>query len=108
VGLARAIEIAAFDRPIFSEQALAWGLVTTVVEDGQALEEAVSMARELAERSLNSFGWSKQLLTDSFNTSFETHIEHEREGIRSSVSSRDGQEGIRAFVEKRKPVFNVP
>jgi 2-(1,2-epoxy-1,2-dihydrophenyl)acetyl-CoA isomerase len=108
VGLARAIEIAAFDRPIFPEQALTWGLVTRVVEDGQALEEAISMARELAERSLNSFGWSKQLLTDSFNTSFETHIEHEREGIRSSVSSRDGQEGIRAFVEKRKPVFNVP
>jgi 2-(1,2-epoxy-1,2-dihydrophenyl)acetyl-CoA isomerase len=107
VGLARALEIAAFDQPIFSEQALAWGLVTTVVEDGQALEEAVSMARELAERSLNSFGWSKQLLTDSFNTSFETHIEHEREGIRSSVASRDGQEGIRAFVEKRKPIFNV-
>ena len=108
VGLARAIEIAAFDRPIFAEEAQTLGLVTRVVEDGQALGEAVSMARELAERSLNSFGWSKQLLTDSFNTSFETHIEHEREGIRSSVVSRDGQEGIRAFVEKRKPVFNVP
>lgn len=108
VGLARAMEIAAFDQPILSEQALAWGLVTRVVEDGNALEEAKSMARELADRSLSSFGWSKQLLTDSFNTSFETHIEREREGIRSCVGVRDGQEGIRAFVEKRKPVFNVP
>jgi len=108
VGLARALEIAAFDRPIFSEEALALGLVTRVVEDGHAVEEAINMARELADRSLSSFGWSKQLLTDSFNTSFETHIEREREGIRSCVGVRDGQEGIRAFVEKRKPVFNSP
>jgi len=108
VGLARALEIAAFDRPIFAEEALALGLVTMVAEDGHALEEAVSMARELAERSLSSFGWSKQLLTDSFNTSFETHIEREREGIRSCAAHRDGQEGIRAFVEKRKPIFNIP
>ena len=107
VGLARALEIAAFDPPISSEQALAWGLVTRVVEDDQALEEAVSMARELADRSLSSFGWSKLLLTDSFNTSFETHLEHEREGIRTCVAHRDGQEGMQAFVEKRKPVFNV-
>ncbi len=107
VGLARALEIAAFDLPIFPEQALAWGLVTKVVDDGQAVEEAVNMARELAERSLSSFGWSKQLLTDSFNTSFETQIEHEREGIHSCAAARDGQEGIRAFVEKRKPIFNV-
>ena len=107
VGLARAMEIAAFDMPIFPDQALAWGLVTKVVDDGQALEEAVNMARELADRSLSSFGWSKQLLTDSFNTSFETHIEREREGIRTCVGLRDGQEGIKAFVGKRKPVFNV-
>jgi 2-(1,2-epoxy-1,2-dihydrophenyl)acetyl-CoA isomerase len=108
VGLARALEIAAFDRPISAEQALAWGLVTNVAEDGHALEEAVNMARELAERSLNSFGWTKQLLTDSFNTSFETHIEREREGICSCAIHRDGQEGMRAFIEKRKPIFNAP
>jgi len=107
VGLARAIEIVAFDRPVTSEQALAWGLATKVVEDGHALEEAVNMARELAEGSLNSFGWSKQLLTDSFNTPFETHLEREREGLRNCAAHRDGQEGIRAFAEKRKPVFNV-
>ncbi|MEE8470369.1 MAG: enoyl-CoA hydratase/isomerase family protein [Dehalococcoidia bacterium] len=107
VGLARALEITAYDRPISSEQALSWGLATKVVEDGHALEEALNMARDLAERSLSSFGWSKQLLTDSFNTSFETHLEREREGIRSCAAHADGQEGISAFIEKRKPVFNV-
>ncbi len=107
VGLARALEIVAFDRPISSEQALAWGLVTKVVDDEHVLEEAVKMAQELAERSLNSFGWAKQLLTDSFDTSFETHLEREREGIRSCAAHRDGQEGMQAFAEKRQPIFNV-
>jgi 2-(1,2-epoxy-1,2-dihydrophenyl)acetyl-CoA isomerase len=107
VGLARALEIVAFDKPISSEQALTWGLITKVVEDGHALEEAVNMARELAKISLNAFGWSKQLLTDSFNTSFETHIERERAGLRSCAAHPDGKEGLQAFVEKRKPVFNI-
>jgi 2-(1,2-epoxy-1,2-dihydrophenyl)acetyl-CoA isomerase len=107
VGLARALEIVAFDRPISSEQAEAWGLATRVVEDGSALEEAMNMARTLAKGSLHSFGWSKQLLTDSFNTAFETHLERERAGLCSCAAHPDGQEGLRAFGEKRKPVFGA-
>lgn len=107
VGLARALEIAAFDRPISSQQALAWGLATKVVEDGRSVKEAVEMALELASGSLNSFGWSKQLLTDSFNTAFEAQIERERAGLSSCAAHPDGKEGLQAFVEKRKPVFGA-
>ena len=106
VGLARALEIAGFDAPISSEKAFAWGLVTRVVDDGCALEEAVNMAHELSNNSVNSFGWSKQLLTDSFNSAFESHIERERLGLRSCAEHPDGKEGLQAFVDKRKPVFN--
>jgi 2-(1,2-epoxy-1,2-dihydrophenyl)acetyl-CoA isomerase len=105
VGLARALEIAGFDAPISSEQALTWGLVTRVVDDGRALEEAVNMAHELSNSSVNAFGWSKQLLTDSFNTAFEAHIERERLGLCSCAEHPDGKEGIQAFVDKRKPTF---
>ena len=107
VGLARALEIAAFDRPISSQQALAWGLATKVVEDGRSVKEAVEMAHELASGSLNSFGWSKQLLTDSFDTAFEAQIERERAGLSSCAAHPDGKEGLQAFVEKRKPVFGA-
>jgi 2-(1,2-epoxy-1,2-dihydrophenyl)acetyl-CoA isomerase len=107
VGLARAMEIAAFDRPITGEQALAWGLVTKVVADDGVLKEATDMAKELAERSVNSFGWVKQLLADSFNMSLEKQLEHEQEALRHCANHADGREGVRAFVEKRKPVFNV-
>jgi 2-(1,2-epoxy-1,2-dihydrophenyl)acetyl-CoA isomerase len=106
VGLARAMEIMAFDKPISSEQALSWGLATKVVEDENVLEEATRMTLELAGRSLNSFGWAKKLLTDSFDSSFETHIERERRGLAACAAHPDGMEGLRAFSEKRKPIFN--
>ena len=105
VGFARAMEIVAFDKPISSGQALTWSLVTKVSEDGQVMEEARNMARELGKVSLNSFGWCKELLTDSFHTTFETQIERERMGISQCGAHPDGREGLKAFTEKRKPIF---
>jgi 2-(1,2-epoxy-1,2-dihydrophenyl)acetyl-CoA isomerase len=105
VGLARALEIVAFDRPIPARQALDWGLATKIAPDDRVLEEAMAMAHELAGISLNAFGWAKRLLTDSFDSAFEAHIERERLGIASCVVHPDGQEGLQAFIEKRKPVF---
>lgn len=105
VGLARALEIAAFDQPISSAQALEWGLVTKVVPEDQVIEEAMSMLQGLATSSLHSFAWSKRLLGDSFNNTLETQLELERQGISDCARHPDGREGIQAFLEKRKPVF---
>ena len=105
VGFSRALEIAAFDKPIPSEQAFQWGLVTKVVADGQALSEATAVVQDLARRSLNSFAWTKKLITDSFNTSFETQLEIERAALEACALHPDGQEGLTAFSEKRKPEF---
>ena len=105
VGYARALEIAAFDKPISSSQALDWGLVTNVAATGQALNDATTMAQELSQRSLNSFAWTKKLITDSYNTSFETQIEIERAALEACAEHADGREGLSAFSEKRKPVF---
>ena len=105
VGLARSLEIAAFDKPISADQALEWGMVTQVVDDGKAVEAALTMLQHLSQRSIQSFGWSKILLTDSFTTSFESQIELERAGLCDCAGHPDGQEGLNAFVEKRKPVF---
>ena len=105
VGLARALEIAAFDEPISAEQALTWGLATRVVEDGQALEAAMAMAHELAARSVHSFGWAKELLGASFDTPLEAQLERERRGLAACAAHPDGEEGLRAFVEKRPPRY---
>jgi 2-(1,2-epoxy-1,2-dihydrophenyl)acetyl-CoA isomerase len=106
VGLARSLEIAALDEPISSEQASQWALVTKVVDDGTALEEAKSMLKMLLKKSTHSFGWSKRLLIDSFNHSFEAHLELEREGLSDCANHPDGQEGLKAFIEKRKAIFS--
>jgi len=105
VGYARALEIAAFDEPISADQALSWGLVTKVVEDGQALAEATAMIQLLARRALNSFGWSKKLITDAFSTSFESQLELERNALEACADHADGREGLAAFTDKRKPKY---
>ncbi len=106
VGMARAMEIIAFDAPIPAEQALAWGLATRVVPPDQLLTSATEMARTIARGSLHSYGAAKRLLTDSFDTSFETQLERERNGLATCAAHADGQEGLRAFTEKRKPTFS--
>lgn len=106
VGLAKAMEILAFDRPISAEQALTWGLVTEVVENGQAVNRALDMVQEITKLPLSSFRASKKLLTDSFHTPFEHQLEKEREFLAWCADHPNGQEGIKAFLEKRSPVYN--
>lgn len=105
VGLARALEIAAFDEPISSSRALEWGLVTKVAGDDEVQKEALAMLEGLAKSALHSFAWSKRLLLESFNNTLETQLELERQGISDCAGHPNGQEGIKSFVEKRKPVF---
>ena len=105
VGLARAMEIMAFDHPISASQALEWGLATRVTPDAEVLPSALAMLDELTRSSLQSFAWSKKLMNDSFHHSLEEQLELERQGISDCAAHADGQEGIRAFVEKRRPTF---
>lgn len=106
VGLARALEIAAFDPPIDAKKAHSWGLVTEVVENGESVKRAIELLQEMKKTPLSSFAATKKLLTDSFNTGFEAHLEKERELLSWCADQPNGREGIAAFLEKRKPVFN--
>jgi 2-(1,2-epoxy-1,2-dihydrophenyl)acetyl-CoA isomerase len=105
VGLAKAMEIAVFDTPISSKKALSWGLVTEVVEDGQAVKRAVELINKMKRIPLSSFAACKKLITDSLNTSFETQLENEREILSWCADQPNGREGVEAFLEKRKPVY---
>ena len=106
VGGARALEIVAFDPPIPARQALEWGLATKVVAVGAVVDEAVALAARIAAGSLHSYGLSKRLLGDAFDTPLEAQLEREREALAACGAHADGQEGLRAFGEKRKPSFS--
>ena len=106
VGLARAFEIAAWDKPIAAEQALSWGLITKIAAEEKVIGEAEVLVREILKGSIFSFGWSKQLLTDSFHSSFEAQLQKERQALFSCAAHEDGREGLKAFLEKRKPEYN--
>jgi len=106
VGMAKAMEIAVFDDPIPAARCLELGLATKVVDDGESLNEARAMAVQLAERSQHALGWAKKLFAQSFDTPLEAQLELEREGLAACGGHADGQEGMRAFAEKRKPRFN--
>jgi 2-(1,2-epoxy-1,2-dihydrophenyl)acetyl-CoA isomerase len=105
VGMARALEIAAFDRLISAEEALAWGLITEVARDGESVEKAAGLVERIKKGPLSSFAASKRLITDAFDTSFESQLEREREFLSWCADHPNGQEGIRAFIEKRTPVY---
>lgn len=105
VGMARALEIAAFDERIPAQKAQEWGLVTRLAEDGTGREAALAMAEALARRSLHSFRCCKELFNKSFERSFEEQAEWERRYLTACARHEDGQEGLRAFVDKRPPRF---
>ena len=105
VGLARAMEIASFDRPISAEQALSWGLVTEVVGNGESVKRSHLMIEEMRRVAPSSFLAAKALMTDSFQTPFETQLEKERQFLAWCADHPNGKEGVAAFLEKRKPRY---
>lgn len=105
VGTAKAMEIAALDRPIPAEQALSLGLATEVAADDRVLERALALLREVNARPLSSFGASKKLINASLCTPLEVQLERERELLTWCADHPNGREGVAAFLEKRKPVF---
>lgn len=107
-GLARALEIAAFDEPIDAAHAASGGLATRIAAAGAALDGPRVLTHELQGRSLASFASSKRLLRRSTETPLEVQLEHERAGIVACARTAEGAEGISAFVGKRAPDFQQP
>ena len=105
IGARRAMELMLLNRPLLAKQALDWGLVNEVVDDGDLLERALEIAGQLADGATGAFGQTKRLVAHALGA-LESHMTLESETIASQAASVDGIEGIRAFLEKRKPDFS--
>lgn len=105
VGFKRAMELTLTNRVLSAHEAREWGLVSEVVAADKLAQRAEEMARSLAEGPTQAFGSAKRLLHSGWNQSLETQMELESRAIADTGQSRDGKEGIAAFVEKRKAKF---
>jgi 2-(1,2-epoxy-1,2-dihydrophenyl)acetyl-CoA isomerase len=105
VGLHRASVMTMLAEKMSAEQAREWGLVYMVTEPEALLETAVGTARQLATMPTRAFGLIKRGFNKSLGVDLDEQLDYEEELQREAGATADYAEGVRAFLEKRKPVF---
>jgi 2-(1,2-epoxy-1,2-dihydrophenyl)acetyl-CoA isomerase len=105
VGLRKAQEMILTNRRVASAEAESIGLVTRVVDDEALEAEGLNAATHLARSATAALGAARSLLLESFPATLETHLEREARAISAAGAGGERQEGIAAFLAKRKPNF---
>jgi 2-(1,2-epoxy-1,2-dihydrophenyl)acetyl-CoA isomerase len=105
VGWSRAMELSILAERLPAEKALEWGLVNRVVADGQALNAALELGRELAAGPTVSMALIRKAYWQSFNNTYEQQLHLESELQTEAGRTEDFTEGVTAFFEKRPPAF---
>ncbi|MDD4335321.1 MAG: enoyl-CoA hydratase-related protein [Desulfotomaculaceae bacterium] len=104
-GFARANEMVFLDPVFDADQALTMNLIHKVVAPEELAEAARVWAEKLAAGATRSFAIAKQNLNQALLSLLERQLEVERQGVLDAAQSDDYQEGLEAFLKKRKPLF---
>ncbi|MEE4236925.1 MAG: 2-(1,2-epoxy-1,2-dihydrophenyl)acetyl-CoA isomerase PaaG [Anderseniella sp.] len=105
VGEARAKGLAMLAEPLLAEKALEWGLIWQVCDDDKLMVEAAALAAKLASQPTRAFALIKQAINASSSHGLSEHLDVEARLQAQAASTHDYNEGVAAFLEKRKPVF---
>jgi enoyl-CoA hydratase len=105
VGKALAMEMVLTGRFITAAEALQAGLINRITPVELYLEEAVNLAKAIAAMSPLAARMAKEAVLKAFDTGLEEGLHFERRNFYLLFASADQQEGMRAFMEKRAPVF---
>jgi 2-(1,2-epoxy-1,2-dihydrophenyl)acetyl-CoA isomerase len=105
VGTGHAMEMFLLGDTINAEEACRLGLVNFIVEHEKLAEETQSLAKRLAAGPALSLALMKQAMYERLETQLDSMMEHEVEAQMKCFQSTDFDEGLRAFLEKRKPKF---
>ncbi len=105
VGKAKAMEMCLTGRMMDADEAERAGLVSRIVSSDKLLEEALSVAGQIAAMSRPSVLMAKESVNRAFATTLDEGLLFERRLFNASFGTEDKKEGMAAFIEKRRPDF---
>ncbi len=105
VGRHRAMLLVMTGRIFSGADAHDMGVVSEVTPTGQALTRSIEIAREIAAMPPISVKQIKEIINAGLNAPLDTALMLERKAFQLQFATRDQKEGMRAFLEKRKPKF---
>ena len=105
VGMRRAQELFLLNRRLTAQEALAFGLVSRLAPSDAVESEAAAIVATLAAGPTRAYGAVRRMLRQSFETGLSDQLDAEKESIVEGSRTGDAQEGIAAFVAKRRPQF---
>jgi len=105
VGAARAFELATSGKKISAQEALQWGMINKVVPAAELDKTVDEIAEYYASAPTKAIGMIKKMLNKSFHSDLDTMLEAEAYHQEIAGFTNDYKEGVKAFVEKRKPNF---
>jgi enoyl-CoA hydratase len=105
VGLARARELILLGEKLTGQRAAELGVVSRAVPGDRVLPESLDLARRLAANAPVSMGHAKALLRGAAQVDVGAALDAEAAALLDCMGTRDWQEGVDAFAEKRAPRF---
>jgi enoyl-CoA hydratase len=105
VGRGRASEMIFSGKMVTASKALAWGVVNEVWPSGELVDRVLDLARHMARNAPCGVAAAKDALVNGLNMAKEDGLRYESALFTTLFASKDQEEGMQAFLAKRKPVF---
>ncbi|WP_018664918.1 enoyl-CoA hydratase [Heyndrickxia acidiproducens] len=106
VGWGKAFEMLWTSEPVSGTEAVKWGLANHAYHEEELLPKAKELAAKIAKQSPLATKAVIELVNLAKTNEYKRGLKQESEMFQTLLSSKDGEEGIKAFIEKREPHFN--